>query len=407
MARREPSVRTRRATALRRARAARSRAGTLRRRDDPPRRERRRASPRRGSSTGCGASQCPSSFPPIPRTRVAITTQGLSPGPGPVGRAALVPGLRGARVAGARDRDRLGRGAEGGVLVRRPVRDGAAVDGVGGHGRAGANVARRRRSRAARRRRRRRRCPADGPPAALRRRRMPPIGSRRRSVRFSADDRAEHGSAGSRAARRETWDVAVVGAGYVGVPLAQLLAGAGKSVLLVDVAEEVVAGLNRGESHIEDVPSETLAPARGRGPDRARRRTTTGSATPTRSSSRSRRRSRSSASRTSRSCRTPSPRSPTRLRPGHLVVLESTTYPGTTREVVLPAPRAERARGRQGLPPRLLARAGRPRQHEAGDRRTSRRSSAGSQRRAPSARPPSTRARSTRCTRSRRRRRPS
>src|SRR3954467_12409079 len=56
------------------------------------------------------------------------------------------------------------------------------------------------------------------------------------------------------------WDVAIVGAGYVGVPLAQVFADAGRRVLLVDVVPEVVDALNRGESHIEDVPSETLRP---------------------------------------------------------------------------------------------------------------------------------------------------
>jgi UDP-N-acetyl-D-glucosamine dehydrogenase len=53
-------------------------------------------------------------------------------------------------------------------------------------------------------------------------------------------------------------DVAIIGAGYVGVPLAQVFAEAGRSVLLVDVSEERVAQLNRGESYIEDVPSATL-----------------------------------------------------------------------------------------------------------------------------------------------------
>ena len=38
-----------------------------------------------------------------------------------------------------------------------------------------------------------------------------------------------------------TWDVAVVGAGYVGVPLAQVFAEAGRSVLIVDVVGEVIA----------------------------------------------------------------------------------------------------------------------------------------------------------------------
>ncbi|HYQ10186.1 MAG TPA: 3-hydroxyacyl-CoA dehydrogenase NAD-binding domain-containing protein, partial [Gaiellaceae bacterium] len=54
--------------------------------------------------------------------------------------------------------------------------------------------------------------------------------------------------------------VAVIGAGYVGVPLAATFAEAGCRVLLIDVLEDVVAALNRGESHILDVPSEQLAP---------------------------------------------------------------------------------------------------------------------------------------------------
>ena len=42
------------------------------------------------------------------------------------------------------------------------------------------------------------------------------------------------------------YDVAVVGAGYVGVPLAATFAEADCRVLLVDVVEDVVAALNRG-----------------------------------------------------------------------------------------------------------------------------------------------------------------
>ena len=53
-------------------------------------------------------------------------------------------------------------------------------------------------------------------------------------------------------------DVAIIGAGYVGVPLAQVFADAGRSVLLVDISDERVAQLNRGESYIEDVPSPKL-----------------------------------------------------------------------------------------------------------------------------------------------------
>src|SRR5687767_15890395 len=54
-------------------------------------------------------------------------------------------------------------------------------------------------------------------------------------------------------------DVAIVGAGYVGVPLAQVFAEAGRSVLLVDRDAGRVAQLNRGESYIEDVPSDVFA----------------------------------------------------------------------------------------------------------------------------------------------------
>ena len=54
------------------------------------------------------------------------------------------------------------------------------------------------------------------------------------------------------------YDISIVGAGYVGMPLAQTFAEAGHSVLLVDVEESVVAAINRGESHITDVSAEEL-----------------------------------------------------------------------------------------------------------------------------------------------------
>jgi UDP-N-acetyl-D-glucosamine dehydrogenase len=53
-------------------------------------------------------------------------------------------------------------------------------------------------------------------------------------------------------------EIAIVGAGYVGVPLARVFAEAGKRVVLVDIVQERVDMLNRGESYIEDVPSELL-----------------------------------------------------------------------------------------------------------------------------------------------------
>src|SRR5215212_9505976 len=132
-----------------------------------------------------------------------------------------------------------------------------------------------------------------------------------------------------------TWDAAVVGAGYVGVPLAYRLAEAGRSVLLVDISEELVAALNRGESHIGDVPSEQLAPLVH---ERRIRATTDYNdlrhvdailiALPTPLSKQ----------------REPdlsiviaaAEQIGARLRNGHLVILESTTYPRTTREVLQP-----------------------------------------------------------------------
>ena len=130
-------------------------------------------------------------------------------------------------------------------------------------------------------------------------------------------------------------EIAIVGAGYVGVPLAQVFANAGRSVVLVDVQADRIAQLNRGESYIEDVTSDELK----RHVDDGRVSATTDYdalgevdailiALPTPLSAQ---------------------REPDlsivlsatveialRLQKGQLVVLESTTYPGTTRERVKP-----------------------------------------------------------------------
>src|SRR6266542_3947072 len=53
-------------------------------------------------------------------------------------------------------------------------------------------------------------------------------------------------------------EIAIVGAGYVGVPLAETFGRAGRSVLLVEAQPARVEQLNRGESYIDDVSSETL-----------------------------------------------------------------------------------------------------------------------------------------------------
>ena len=132
-----------------------------------------------------------------------------------------------------------------------------------------------------------------------------------------------------------TVDVAIVGAGYVGVPLAQVFADGGRSVLLVDVDPDRVARLNRGESYIEDVPSETLARLVENGLrattdyDELRGADAILIALPT-PLSKQREPDLSIVRAAVRDVAA-------RLRPGQLVVLESTTYPGTTREVVLPA----------------------------------------------------------------------
>ena len=55
-------------------------------------------------------------------------------------------------------------------------------------------------------------------------------------------------------------ELAIIGAGYVGVPLAQVFAEAGVGTVLVDVDPARVEQLRQGQSYIEDVPSERLAP---------------------------------------------------------------------------------------------------------------------------------------------------
>jgi UDP-N-acetyl-D-glucosamine dehydrogenase len=129
-------------------------------------------------------------------------------------------------------------------------------------------------------------------------------------------------------------DVAIVGAGYVGLPLAQVFAEAGRSVVLVDVSAERVAMIERGESYIEDVPPETLKQLVADGLrattdyDELRDADAIVIALPT-PLSKQREPDLSIVLGAVREIAT-------RLRKGHLVVLESTTYPGTTREEVLP-----------------------------------------------------------------------
>ncbi|HWK88505.1 MAG TPA: nucleotide sugar dehydrogenase, partial [Longimicrobium sp.] len=129
--------------------------------------------------------------------------------------------------------------------------------------------------------------------------------------------------------------VGVIGLGYVGLPLAVELARSGYKVLGFDKLPRVVDGINAGQSHIQDVSSEVVSAFVGEG----------------------------LLSATSDDARmgecdaisicVPTPLNKTKdpdlsyvvaageaiaatLRSGQLVILESTTYPGTTRDVLLP-----------------------------------------------------------------------
>ena len=130
--------------------------------------------------------------------------------------------------------------------------------------------------------------------------------------------------------------IGIVGLGYVGLPLAMEFARAGFRVLGFDVNRAVVDGLNACRSHIHDVASAAVAEAAQAGRfaatvDMARLKEPDVV-----------------------SICVPTPLSKTKdpdvsyvlavtnavkqtLRRGQLVVLESTTYPGTTRELLLPA----------------------------------------------------------------------
>lgn len=129
--------------------------------------------------------------------------------------------------------------------------------------------------------------------------------------------------------------VGVIGLGYVGLPLAVEFAAAGFKVVGFDISQSVCDLLNSGASHIQDVPAEAVAALVKSGNFVA-------TVDPSRLQSAD-----------AVSIAVPTPLGKTRdpdmsyvqaaaetvaqiAHPGLLVVLESTTYPGTTREVVLP-----------------------------------------------------------------------
>jgi UDP-N-acetyl-D-glucosamine dehydrogenase len=127
--------------------------------------------------------------------------------------------------------------------------------------------------------------------------------------------------------------IGIVGLGYVGLPLAVAFAEAGNEVTGLDLDPSKVEALNAGRSYIEDVPEAALAPLG----DRLR---ATGDYAEL------------SACEAAIVC-VPTPLTVSRepdltylleaaeslaavVRSGQLVVLESTTYPGTTREQLTP-----------------------------------------------------------------------
>jgi UDP-N-acetyl-D-glucosamine dehydrogenase len=127
--------------------------------------------------------------------------------------------------------------------------------------------------------------------------------------------------------------IGIVGLGYVGLPLAMEFAAAGEDVIGIDVDPGKVASLSAGRSHIEDVSDERLASALAR----------------CRFSTRFVELHEADAILV---C-VPTPLSPNRepelgpllsaarslggiVRAGQVVVLESTTFPGTTREHMVP-----------------------------------------------------------------------
>jgi UDP-N-acetyl-D-glucosamine dehydrogenase len=137
----------------------------------------------------------------------------------------------------------------------------------------------------------------------------------------------------------ERWTAGIVGLGYVGLPLAVTAAHAGLNVVGFDVDEAYVARLGRGDSPIEDVPDEQLASALATGlevtsdPARLAEADAVFICVPS-PLGRNREPDLSyirAAAQTVASV----------AHPGMLVSLESTTYPGTTEDIIVPALTAE------------------------------------------------------------------
>ncbi len=128
--------------------------------------------------------------------------------------------------------------------------------------------------------------------------------------------------------------VGIIGMGYVGLPLAQAFVAGGYSVIGFDIDAQKVEKLNRGESYIGHIESKTIKSMREQGLSattdfkRLSEPDTILICVPTPLTS-AREPDLAYVENSARAIAE-------RLRPGQLVVLESTTYPGTTRRVVKP-----------------------------------------------------------------------
>lgn len=128
--------------------------------------------------------------------------------------------------------------------------------------------------------------------------------------------------------------VGIIGLGYVGLPLARAFSEHGIAVLGFDVDPIKVARLERGESYIGHIPDAVIGQMQEKGFEatvnfhRLDEPDVIVICVPTPLTD-SRDPDLSYIVNSTKAIAA-------RLRPGQLVVLESTTYPGTTREVVLP-----------------------------------------------------------------------
>jgi len=136
------------------------------------------------------------------------------------------------------------------------------------------------------------------------------------------------------AIQNRTATVAIIGQGYVGLPLSMHYALAGFHVIGLEVDAEKVGLLNNGRSHIPDIPDTMLNEARAKGYEATSDGGRLGEADAI-------------------LITVPTPYTKTKqpdmtyveqaaravagkLRKGQLIVLESTTYPGTTQDLLLP-----------------------------------------------------------------------